>query len=190
MTEFHEIGTPPDEWTFVVDSKNGFLYNVNGWSSESIFSAALDGNLSLLQSHYSGDVLVVPSSGLSVMHYAVAGNQFAVVVFLLDRMKRPHAPDKAGTSPLSLACRYGHLPIVNLLCERGGLVASLDRRGNTCLHEASKMGQYHVIEYLLKLIEKYKILLGHLIWAKNAFGQTCRDIAESDDIKSILLKHL
>lgn len=189
MCEFHEIGTPTD-WELVAASDGRVFRHSAGdsqWTSRSVFAAALDGDVEFLITHLHTPFPTV--AGTSCMHYAVAGNQVRVVAFLLTKLPRPHAPDKAGVTPFSLACRYGHLAIVQRLLEGGALLTSVDRRGNTGFHEAALLGQNHVLEFLLPLVTcpKFHVLLGHLVWAKNSAGKSCFDLAEKDSDTALLI---
>ena len=205
VAEFN-IGTPR-EWvsTSTLDeslfnsnwfpTKNGFIYAVyppfcehaSYYLDHSLFDAALTGNTSLIAemvkrvvgTDYKLFEVSTRPQGLTLMHYAVAGNQAGMVSFLLRKMARPHTPDINGTSPFALAARYGFSNILKILIAGGALVPGVDRLGNTCLHEAAGMAQNNALKFLLDLIssERNAVLVSYVLWLKNVLGFTCYDHA-------------
>lgn len=185
MTEYHEIGTPKSAPPIATDE--GFLFwgveNEPGQWIGSVFEYVLRGDVDILKRAINVGWDVATASGLTLMHYAAAGNQLHAITFLLGKMKRPHAPDVAGTGPLALACRFGHVEAANLLVSAGAVVAAVDKRGNTCLHETALWGQRHVVQSLLEMItqERLAALLGHVLWMENGMGFTCYDLAVREE---------
>ena len=187
--EYHQIGTPREGC--LCASRDGRLFtydcdrNTSSWSG-SLFQAILDKNLKLISSVRDNSVFESarsPLDGSSLMHYAVASGSLDTVNLVLGKMQRPHDPDSAtGTRPLALACRYGYPDIVNRLVNAGAIVAAVDRRGNTCLHEAARFAQNTCLEVLLNTItaDRYSPLLSHVLWMKNVEGHTCYDLAAQE----------
>lgn len=62
-------------------------------------------------------------------------------------------PGEEGEPPLILAVRNQDLEMMKALLEKGASVSAKDRGGNTCLHEAAKIGNKKILEELLKIEE-------------------------------------
>lgn len=54
-------------------------------------------------------------------------------------------------TPLLIASRKGHLPIVRLLCQNGAELEARDKDGLTSLHHACQQGHVEVVKFLLSM---------------------------------------
>jgi hypothetical protein len=98
----------------------------------------------------------------TTLHYACTYGEADVVTRLLHAGGLVNAPDRAGRTPLHIACSKGFLRVAVLVLEASPWLPhlkmvrpppDLDQQANngmTCLHEASKAGHYHVMEKLLQ----------------------------------------
>ena len=189
--EFHEIGTPREEEGGQVCATNDgrvFIHQSGGKSewTGSLFESILSGDLHLLvQLKDQGvfDTAKAPDTGFSLLHYAAAAGQEEIASLLLKTMHRPHEPDwMQGSRPLAIACRYGWSSIVRKLIASGAIVPAVDRRGNTCMHEAARYAQYKCLSIVLEIItaERLAPMLCHVLWMKNLESQTCYDVAVAE----------
>ncbi len=55
-----------------------------------------------------------------------------------------------GLSPLQLAAKHGHLPVVQWLLKSGATVGAADKYGFTALHDAAENGQKAAVQALLE----------------------------------------
>lgn len=199
--EYHEIGTPRKDTICVTST--GLMYEVReegesewiGSLFESILKADNRTVLSIPDLRIL-DSAKCPNQGFSLMHYAAATGNEVLVDFLLRKMQRPHDPDQLeGVRPLAIASRYGWCTIVRKLVFSGAMIAAVDRRGNTCMHEAAKFGQNRSLEFLLQTVTSDRLapLLSHVMWLKNLEGFTCYDLALSErhtDTANLIMKYM
>jgi ankyrin repeat protein len=81
--------------------------------------------------------------GLTPLWTAASLGRESVVRALLERGARPNLPDEIE-SPLSVAVRYRHKEVIELLLERGADLAAADQRGQTALDVAKAKQQVAV----------------------------------------------
>jgi ankyrin repeat protein len=140
-------------------------------------SAALDGNVALLQSLLDGgvDVNRATSSGRTLLHMAALGGGLEAVRLLVGRGARLDARDDAGQTPLHAAAEGGSITALRLLADKGGDLAATADDGTTLLHAAAggcRAGE-DMLEYLLDH--------GVPINAKTKDGRTALRIADESD---------
>ncbi|KAJ3652753.1 hypothetical protein Zmor_018690 [Zophobas morio] len=75
----------------------------------------------------------------TALHYACSSAKpnEKIIYLLLRRGLNVNAPNKNGTSPFHLACKYASFAISEILLGRGANKNDVDRNGNTALHYAS-----------------------------------------------------
>jgi hypothetical protein len=195
--EYHEIGTPRKNCT-----KDGFLYVHREGNAEwtgSLFEAIVLGDYKPFFDMKDWTVLDTaknPEDGTSLVHYAAACGNEAILDVVLKRMQRPHDPDiKEGIRPLSMAARYGWSAIVKKLIASGALIAAVDKQGNTCIHEAARFAQNKCLFILLETVTGTRLapLLSHVLWMKNIEGHTCYEVAINQghrDSADMIMKYM
>ena len=88
---------------------------------------------------------------------------------LLDFGALPGRHKDCFEQPLLLAVAVGHLPVANLLMERGALLEERNEKGYTPLMEATSKGNYEMVELLLcrgDINMGYLILFGFMMSLK------------------------
>lgn len=83
-----------------------------------------------------------------------------------------------GVTPLSVACRQGHLDAVSILLSLGASVEAEDDAGDTPLHYAASYGHLPIISRLLHL--------GASAFAKNNLGYSPSDVAFSFEVEQAI----
>ena len=85
-------------------------------NSKCIFKACYNGNVEILLQLYlhGADIHACGKNGWNALHYACDNAQFEVVELLLDWGVQ-QVPNKYGNYPLSFACSYGYVKIIELL---------------------------------------------------------------------------
>jgi uncharacterized protein len=84
---------------------------------------------------------------LSPLLEAVHRGHIAIVQFLLKSNANPNASHpQLGYTALQKATRRQDIPMVKLLCEKGAAF-SIDKEGNTLLHEAAEKGNEELVAY-------------------------------------------
>jgi hypothetical protein len=73
--------------------------------------------------------------------------------------------DKAGNTPMIVACQNGHLNVCKILVEYGASLSLANKRGNTALHYCFAYGFNEIGEYLISC--------GADEYAQNSDGLTC-----------------
>ena len=93
------------------------------------------------------------SNGSTPLHYAAAGDSFAVIDYLITELDYDHTtctPNNDGALPLHIACRNGHLNATKyFITEQNCDPNYQDRDGWTLLHYASAGGHMNIIQYLI-----------------------------------------
>jgi hypothetical protein len=98
------------------------------------------------------DVLKSDKDGSAPIHMACLNGRYACVELLLDSgvdVSLRTATEYEST-PVIVACQYGHVKILALLLARGADLNLADRYGNTATHVASRCGQLKCIQLLVK----------------------------------------
>jgi ankyrin repeat protein len=90
------------------------------------------------------------SRGVSLLQWAIAGDQKAIAELLLSRgfllYKDWGGPEDTS---LHLAVRRKRQPLIALLLKHGAVADALGRYGETPLHEAVRMGDFGIVKLLL-----------------------------------------
>ncbi|MFN7095826.1 MAG: ankyrin repeat domain-containing protein, partial [Burkholderiales bacterium] len=90
------------------------------------------------------------SRDFTALHYAIEGNQIAVVEYLMNVGAYLQAKtDFLGLTPLHLAIVFGNFECVQLLLEQGADIETKGRLGGTPLHVAARKGQAELVKLLL-----------------------------------------
>ncbi|MFI4918831.1 MAG: ankyrin repeat domain-containing protein [Legionellales bacterium] len=85
----------------------------------------------------------------SVLYHAMAAPTEAAALLLLPRLKYPNKADRLESTPLMLAAAKGWVRTMQLLCEKGGNLLSVDQIGQNALHRAASKGQEEAIRFLV-----------------------------------------
>lgn len=89
------------------------------------------------------------------LHIAAANGHADVVAELLNQGADPDRTTTATydkLTPAMLAARHGHLPVLQLLIEKGDVnIEATDKKGRTALTYAVIDGQGHIVSYLLRM---------------------------------------
>jgi uncharacterized protein len=96
-----------------------------------------------------------PSSGATLLHYAVLYDKPDLVTLLLDHKANVNAQIDArgpetGATPLLYAVVQNKLPLIKLLVARGADIRSTYRSGRTALHIAANGGMTDIAQFLLQ----------------------------------------
>lgn len=106
------------------------------------------------------------------------------------RMADINIRDNKGRTPLLIACKEGHKPVIEYLIKNGADMSACDIDGNSPLHMSCVPGKREVVECLLKAYpEKEK---KREIENKNNLGQTPIIVAsstEGNDVVELLLEN-
>jgi len=127
------------------------------------------------------DVSVKNEWGATPLLYLAGGwNDLDLAKFLLDKGADLEAKCDDGNTPLHLACGdySDSYEFVKLLIERGANVRAEDRDGFTALHFASEVD---AIKCAKLLLDK-----GADVRAENNWGETPIDMADSEEMKTLL----
>jgi len=88
--------------------------------------------------------------GYNFLHVAVSQNQIPLVIMFLDHFKIDANIRSSGLlTPLMIACNYGLIEVVKILCERGAQINPVDNTGFSALLYAVKMNRIPEVCYLL-----------------------------------------
>jgi len=101
-----------------------------------------------------------------------------MVALLLDTGVSPNLQSEDGRTALHSASEFGSFVSLQLLITAGGVVGTADKQGNTALHEAAKSGFADCVKLLIQS--------GADPSAKNAKGETPRDLAKTEEVKKEL----
>jgi ankyrin repeat protein len=86
-------------------------------------------------------------NGMSALHFASLHGHLPAVNLLLQRTD-VNVQDKDGYTPLFLATRSGHIPIIKALINRGANVNAQNKLGNTPLYEAVRRANLPIVKLL------------------------------------------
>ena len=92
---------------------------------------------------------LLAADGLAPLHWALAGDDAAIMTLLLDRGSPVDVRSSEGATPLMTAVQNASLDTVSFLLDHGADVNAHDRRGFTALHRAAEMGREDVAARLL-----------------------------------------
>ncbi|KAG9477529.1 hypothetical protein GDO78_002761 [Eleutherodactylus coqui] len=118
--------------------------------------------------------------GETMLHVASIKGNAQAVEELLKSGANPNVKDNAGWTPLHEACNHGHTDVVEVLLQHQALVNTTGYQNDSPLHDAVKNGHTAIVQLLLQH--------GASQDAVNIFGLRPVDYAETEEIKSALLK--
>ncbi|XP_053554780.1 BRCA1-associated RING domain protein 1 [Bombina bombina] len=118
--------------------------------------------------------------GETMLHLASIKGDLQAVDELLKGGANPNVKDHAGWTPLHEACNHGHSKLFELLLQHQALVNTAGYQNDTPLHDAAKNGHTAIVQLLLSPWS--------ITDAVNIFGLRPVDYAETEEIKSVLLK--
>ncbi|KAI9353299.1 ankyrin repeat-containing domain protein [Zopfochytrium polystomum] len=138
-------------------TKSPLFFNTNSHGHTALHEAVLAGRADVLKVILSNTLVAlalasVPAAGSrkSPLHLAVA-NQDEVMVDVLMRLQaNVNAQDRAGVSPLMVACELGNVAISARLMQGKVDLALADANGSTALHYAIKASSPTLLEAILK----------------------------------------
>ena len=85
------------------------------------------------------------------LHQACFHNRLCEVKRILtNRTIDINLQNELGQTPLNIACKLGHLHVVEYLLKKNCLINLCDNEENTPLHNACFMGHYHTVKILLE----------------------------------------
>ncbi|CAF0734042.1 unnamed protein product [Rotaria sordida] len=113
------------------------------------------------------------------LHLAAGYNHYEIAQFLLENGSNPNAVDKGGLIALHNASSFGHVDVATLLINYHSDVNAHDNWSYTPLHEAASKGRTQLCSLLLAH--------GANPHLRNQDNQTPLDLANADDVKSLLL---
>ena len=125
------------------------------------YEAAYTGSLE----NVSQTVIVVSDSvGATLMHYAAANGQSAVLARMYEAGANLNEIDRNGNTVLMYAASGGHIDTLSWLSKNGASLTEVNRYGNTALLLAAAYGQIDSVSWLLAN--------GASLTEKNWFGRT------------------
>src|SRR5437867_7669631 len=97
------------------------------------------------------EILLAARTELDIFEAAALGHKESVEQLLQQRPELVHTWSADGSTPLHLACFYGHQEVVAMLLSQGADPSGRmhDQRGATPLHEAAATGQLKIARTLL-----------------------------------------
>ena len=148
-----------------------YLKNILDKHPDLIFLCCSEGHVNSVKKIISIDnnIIARKHNGLSTISVAAQHGHHEVVQLLL---KNDAAENKYDGTPLFIASFKGHLDVVRLFLEKGGLVESKTKDDWTPLHIASQNGHLKVVRLLLQK--------GALVEAKTKYVMTQIHIDMSD----------
>jgi ankyrin repeat protein len=89
--------------------------------------------------------------GRTALHWAALWGHGEIVALLLEQGAQANGRDASGETPIMLACKEGHLAVVEMLLRHvgGQALQQTDDKGRTALHWASLCGHGEVVAFLL-----------------------------------------
>jgi len=122
------------------------------------------------------------SRGETPLHLAAMHGKLDDVNLLLEKKADVNVKDNAGWTPLHEACQQGYLKIAETLLDAGALVDIPGYENDTPLIDAVSNNRIDVVTLLIKR--------GANVNLRNADGKTALDMAQSQDMRSVLSEHL
>ena len=147
------------------------------------------------------DVKLADNEGRTALWIALRQERPGMAQALLKAGADPKAQDKEGTTALMVACRYAFADIVQALIDAKVDVNLADEKGNTALIWAASADKAPWADSILGRMKsksefkkrqteivKMLIAAGADVNAKNKYGRTAIDMAETSKVKSLLQK--
>ncbi|KAM9326229.1 CARD- and ANK-domain containing inflammasome adapter protein-like [Gastrophryne carolinensis] len=120
-------------------------------SSDGVFDAVMNGDLSLLESLLkNSDINAVNSSGETLLHVAACKGHVTVIEFLISKGAKVDAKDKKHRTPLHKAAENGHEGAVKTLLQAGANIYSQDADSLAPIHLAVQNDHRHIVKLLLQ----------------------------------------
>lgn len=146
-----------------------------------LHTAARSGDLEAVQRICSANPLAINSRdrhSRTPLHLAAWAGHTMVVEYLSKKADvGAAAMDDMGA--IHFAAQKGHLEVVRILVTSGVSVKSTNRKGMTALHYAAQGSHKELAKYLIKK--------GANVNAKNKAGKTPVDLANGEEVRSVLL---
>lgn len=119
---------------------------------EKWFSAAVNGNLYLIEEYKTNDfdVNIKDKNGQTILMYACFYNRFEIVKYLIEHGVDINIQDKFGHTALIIACNWNYFEIAKLLIEHN---ANPFIKDNKC----RKAFDFCTIDKLKKLIKNHEL---------------------------------
>ncbi|XP_058103879.1 uncharacterized protein LOC131247928 [Magnolia sinica] len=152
-------------------------------SSADIHTAARTGDVETLQSISSSNPLAINSRdkhSRTPLHLAAWAGQTEAVSYLCKHKADVGAAAMDDMGAVHFASQKGHLEIVRILLSSGVSVKAPNRKGLTPLHYAVQGSHLELIKYLVRK--------GASLTVKTKAGKTPVDLANSDEVRSLLVE--
>ncbi|MCD1258189.1 ankyrin repeat domain-containing protein [Paenibacillus athensensis] len=138
-----------------------------------IFTIAQLGDLELFKRKFSpNDIHIKSDAGSSLLHYAIAGRNYAIANFLLKNGIEVNLTNTDGQTPLHYIGEFPDIATAQTILEKGGNLNIRDKYGNNALWTAvfNCKGKYYD---MVELFMPYKPDVG----TKNKAGRSPLDFA-------------
>ena len=148
----NENGRTPLEFAFSNGRVNSArLLRENGGKIDSIFSAALVGDLEAIKDFLNAGLEInqKDNNGQTVLHVAIKEGHEEIIKFLISKRVDLSIKDSTGSTALFYAISRNQKNIIKLLIEKGANVDVKNTSLFTPLHRAALSGAEDVIELLL-----------------------------------------
>jgi tankyrase len=122
---------------------------------------------------------LVACDNITPLHRAAGYNHLEVAKSFIRLGANVNATDAHGRIPLHNAAKYGHIEMIELLIEGGSEIDKQDLEGYSPIHVAASNGTFIAC---LRLIE-----LGANKYVRSNAGELPYDLADSDDVKEVLI---
>ncbi len=119
-------------------------------------------------------------NGQTLVQYAICKNNPALLQMLIEEGADAFKPDDYGLTPLDTAVQQELTEVVRILLVNRADPDSSLKDGNTLLHYAAKMRNVAIARLLVEY--------GARLNAVNDSGETPLDVADSDEMKALLLR--
>ena len=136
----------------LLDSNPDLARNVDDIGASPLHVAAENGCVETMEvlCNWGANIQAKTNKGSSVLHWAVRGQHFKAVDWLLANGADPNTVDSYQIAPIHIAAEKGDIRIVASLVEKGADINLCDLCGGTPLHFASYNCRFYVCAFLLQ----------------------------------------